>query len=427
MKILFAILTLCIAALSVHSQWTPQNSTTTQNLYNIKFLNENYGIAVGDSGTILKTIDGGNTWTSLPFSAEDNFRDVDLLGNDTIFVSSVNATSPTIYRSTDGGLSWQKVLLDGLPISICTTEDDHIFAAASLIYESEDAGENWLNEYDFGGTTVPFTIQFVNKETGHVGANVGGFATYSAIMVRTVNGGKTWHELDVFSFPNAAALTAFSFTDQDTGFLFMNLFNLFSPNDSSQLIRVHDFQLTPLFGDSLWMFDYDSLNFNFPDYVNDCKFFSSKVGYAVGNNGIIFKTTDDGNTWMNDYTGDNALFAIDMIDENTGYAVGEEGTILKLGFGTALNSPENFIQELSIFPNPSAEQSLLQFYLSKNAMVQIIIRNSSGKIMEEMSKSLLKGNHSLILKTSSYREGLYMVQMSDGINSISRKIVVAGW
>jgi hypothetical protein len=246
-------------------------------------------------------------------------------------------------------------------------------------------------------------------------------------MVRTVNGGKTWHELDVFSFPNAAALTAFSFTDQDTGFLFMNLFNLFSPNDSSQLIRVHDFQLTPLFGDSLWMFDYDSLNFNFPDYVNDCKFLSSKVGYAVGNNGIIFKTTDEGNTWMNDYTGDNALFAIDMIDENTGYAVGEEGTILKLGFGTALNSPENFIQELSIFPNPSAEQSLLQFYLSKNAMVQIIIRNSSGKIMEEMSKSLLKGNHSLILKTSSYREGLYMVQMSDGINSISRKIVVAGW
>lgn len=424
MKILSALICFCITSSVANSQWIPLNSTTNKDLYNIKFLNENYGIAVGDGGTILKTTDGGSTWITLPFSADDDFRDVALLGTDTIFVSSVNSTSPTVYRSADAGLSWQKVLVAGLPISICITEDNHIYAATDSIYESEDGGESWVGEYDFSGTLVPFDIQFVNKETGHVGANIGGFVTYSAIVIRTADGGNTWSELDVFSFPNAAALTAFSFTDPDTGFLFMNEFDLFSPNDSSQLIRVYDFELIELFGDSLWVFEYDSLNFDFPDYVNDCDFFSSKIGYAVGNNGIVYRTMNDGSSWIDDYSGDEPLFAIDMINENTGYAVGASGTILKRGFGTGLISTLGFDSELPIFPNPTTQQSVLKFYLPTPSKVQITIRNSNGKIMEAMSQSLLQGSQSISLNTSVLPAGAYMIQISDGTKHLTTKMMV---
>ncbi|MCS7029696.1 MAG: YCF48-related protein, partial [Bacteroidia bacterium] len=43
--------------------WTPQTSGTTQLLYSVHFVNAAIGWAVGNSGTILKTTDGGTTWT----------------------------------------------------------------------------------------------------------------------------------------------------------------------------------------------------------------------------------------------------------------------------------------------------------------------------------------------------------------------------
>ena len=46
-----------------YSQWETQNSGTTLNLNSVYFINSNSGYAVGDSGIILKTIDGGSNWT----------------------------------------------------------------------------------------------------------------------------------------------------------------------------------------------------------------------------------------------------------------------------------------------------------------------------------------------------------------------------
>ncbi|HYR56344.1 MAG TPA: YCF48-related protein [Myxococcaceae bacterium] len=41
-----------------------QTSGTSAPLYGVSFVNANTGTAVGGSGTILRTMDGGTTWTS---------------------------------------------------------------------------------------------------------------------------------------------------------------------------------------------------------------------------------------------------------------------------------------------------------------------------------------------------------------------------
>jgi photosystem II stability/assembly factor-like uncharacterized protein len=57
----FSILLIALFVVSVTSaQWFPQNSGTTKNLNDVYFTDANTGYAVGDSGTILKTTDGGN-------------------------------------------------------------------------------------------------------------------------------------------------------------------------------------------------------------------------------------------------------------------------------------------------------------------------------------------------------------------------------
>jgi len=43
--------------------WTLQPSGTTENLFGVSFVDANTGTAVGDHETILRTDDGGDTWT----------------------------------------------------------------------------------------------------------------------------------------------------------------------------------------------------------------------------------------------------------------------------------------------------------------------------------------------------------------------------
>ena len=45
------------------STWSTQTSGTTRDLYGVYFLDPNTGFVIGASGTTLKTTDGGSNWT----------------------------------------------------------------------------------------------------------------------------------------------------------------------------------------------------------------------------------------------------------------------------------------------------------------------------------------------------------------------------
>jgi len=44
--------------------WDPKISGTIEHLMSVEFINDNIGWAVGYTGTILKSIDSGNAWTN---------------------------------------------------------------------------------------------------------------------------------------------------------------------------------------------------------------------------------------------------------------------------------------------------------------------------------------------------------------------------
>ncbi len=80
------------------------------------------------------------------------------------------------------------------------------------------------------------------------------------------------------------------------------------------------------FGYNEWSVLYDDTN----KYLNSVDFINENIGYAVGNNGLILKTTDGGKNWENQPSGtDCNLNAVYFINKNIGYAVGYNGTILK--------------------------------------------------------------------------------------------------
>ena len=56
---------------------------------------------------------------------------------------------------------------------------------------------------------------------------------------------------------------------------------------------------------------------------------TSTVGYAVGGGGLIYKSTDGGDTWVQQTSPTTlALFDVFFLDVNNGWAVGDNGQII---------------------------------------------------------------------------------------------------
>ncbi len=87
------------------------------NLNDVQFVNPNLAYAVGDEGTVIKSTDGGINWTSLvnPYSNITNYEyskihTVFFLDANTGYIGGDGDSATnraTIYKTTDGGASWQ--------------------------------------------------------------------------------------------------------------------------------------------------------------------------------------------------------------------------------------------------------------------------------------------------------------------------------
>lgn len=81
-------------------------------------------------------------------------------------------------------------------------------------------------------------------------------------------------------------------------------------------------------------------------------FTTATKGYAVGNGGVILKTTNGGLNWVAETSPtSNWLFSICFPNAATGYIVGENGTILK-STSTVNIEENNFHPLINIYPNP---------------------------------------------------------------------------
>ncbi|HLY11988.1 MAG TPA: YCF48-related protein, partial [Planctomycetota bacterium] len=90
--------------------WDAQVSNTTQNLYDIYFVDQDNGFAVGDNGTVVRTTNGTAsppTWTVVSGPAVNPtpvFNAVDVSASGAFGL--VVGNSGTLLRSLDGGITW---------------------------------------------------------------------------------------------------------------------------------------------------------------------------------------------------------------------------------------------------------------------------------------------------------------------------------
>ena len=79
--------------------WVAQNGTTNA-LLGVSSTDANNGTAVGDQGTIVRTADGGTTWTAQQSGTTNQLHGVSFTDANT---GTAVGLQGTILRTTDGG------------------------------------------------------------------------------------------------------------------------------------------------------------------------------------------------------------------------------------------------------------------------------------------------------------------------------------
>jgi photosystem II stability/assembly factor-like uncharacterized protein len=168
--------------------WTRQTTgVPNHDLQDVTFRNLNNGWAVGGSGRILRTVDGGANWTAQQQGS--NQLNAVYFHSDSLGWAVGN--NERIYRSVDGGTNW---IDDPLPTTMnifdVTFKSDTvgwIVGSAGRIYKSTDGGDSWAPQ------TSPITnnlnsVHFLDDQIGWIGGNTGK-------VLQTTDGGTNWAEI----------------------------------------------------------------------------------------------------------------------------------------------------------------------------------------------------------------------------------------
>ncbi len=321
-----------ITASDIFSQWVPQTSGITTRLRALPILDDNVVWACGNNGVVLKTTDGGTTWTAMtPTDAGSVNYTVEAFDATTAWVTgTVGGTADfRIWKTTDGGTSWvsqynnptgfgDAVRFFDANNGVCFADPDPYPSTHWEILTTSDGGANW--------TRVPTgnypPADSVNGEYGaacsmKIIGNTVWFSGYSAVtgtearVFKSTDMGLNW---TVSSFPQKQGASGSNFL-------------AFSDANNGIDVCLDGTVASTTNGGATW----DTTSVTGAAF----RFATSVPGFpnayvAVGNTGTSYFSIDNGATWTPLTTGTTVnLYTVDA-SANFAWAAGNSGIILKL-------------------------------------------------------------------------------------------------
>lgn len=313
-------------------------------LSRIQFVNDKVGYCSGHEGTILKTVDAGETWSKLNTGITDNLQSIHFINETTGWAVGYpkdrRATKTVILKTTDGGKTWVDkgftLKRVGRFYSVKFANETVGWAVGSyptLLYKTTDGGDTWQSQTQgldtLGMRKIWETerLKIGRSITYKKGGRVEGARMYYAEVIdekniwlggrdgflwRTTDGGNTW-KYDHFG--NINATLDIQFLDKNTAI---------TCGSNGQVFRLDKKGNTLQHTDMTNYFNTRSFR--------DIYFINKDIGFAFGEHGYIYKTINGGKYWGQELnlSGINILYSSDFIKKNIGFAVGNGGTIIKI-------------------------------------------------------------------------------------------------
>jgi len=284
-------------------------------LRGIAFADDHNGWAVGDGAVILRTEDGGGTWTLVDVDeqARRQFWDVLPVGPDAVWIAG---TGGLIMSTADGGLTWT-VAQTGTGNRLTTvmfTSDERGYAAGDneTLLVTADAGVTWETVSSARRARVGDS-RTVFESLAFPMPNIGWTVGSSGAVERSEDSGLTWAypDTDLDAVENLFSIVATSPSD------------LWIVGQEAAIFRSSD-------AGSTWeRMENDAEDDYYDLYDVAVHPADPSHGWAVGDGGVILHTGDGGETWLAEDAGTrHALYSVAVSPSGSAYAAGAWGVIL---------------------------------------------------------------------------------------------------
>ena len=303
---LFTILTILITGCGKDHDSAPQpppredtlsagwSKISLGKLADLFFINEKVGYVGGKK--LFKTLDGGLTWktSSLPDSGA-GIQNMFFIDENYGWIAGYLDNENVIYRTTDGGLTFQKTFTQGTAylsdLQFLNKRQGYLIAD-NKFFKSIDSGKTWISS-----ATLPSpasTLHFADAEKGTV-------VTRSYVF-QTKDAGNSFTQTHAFPGPTSAL-----------GMYFLDAYHGWIPNNQGYLSTKDD--------GATWN------QVNVPGNSFDVHFFNDEQGYLLQRESIL-KTVDGGKSFTRVVKA-YSLLELQFIDERHGWAISEGGNLYR--------------------------------------------------------------------------------------------------
>lgn len=272
---------------------------------------------------------------------------------DTLTAWQVNTEGNLLY-SVDGAKTWTQIfsfmesfgynpnllqfLDNNIGFAICVGKD------TSYFFKTIDGGETWEKTENYFKFPIKYFKMF-NQNEGVV------VATNGAVW-ESIDGGNNWN----ISGMMPSAYKSVSFKDRHTS-VNCDTYNIFKTID----------------GGKNWQ-----IKLNSSYYIHQVSFVDDNTVFAVCSRGLVFKSTDQGESWscVKDTNFNHWYYSMKFIDKNNGFVAGNPGVILRTtNGGNTWDTLQNeiyfhskaitFIDEKTGFMTGDYHQSTYFYFISK--------------------------------------------------------------
>lgn len=349
--------------------WISQESGTTVALHNVQFLDSRNGYAVGESGTVLKTTDGGAGWADVSIPSSYPVWDLYMISSSSGWVVTGDPNnadaSGSVWHTSDGGANWSQQPLTSTRarfgvsfVSALTGWASGARSGPIDFQATTNGGVSWFNQSSsniFGWT---YGIDSVSPNQVW-SAGVVYFPTATGFIVHSSDGGAHWTSQISTAVP---FLYGVDFVNANAGF---------TVGDQGAILATTN-------GGSTWIAQASGTASN----LTEVSFSSPAQGAACGSGGTLLRTEDGGQNWVpEDSHTSVTLNGIFSLDANAAWAVGGNGTILKResSSGLPVNPGRPPFALLRGSPNPFRSGINLAYRVPGNGRVSLTAFSPDGR------------------------------------------------